>query len=77
MRQGQGNSRYRLHLAGYISPTFGDFSRTMWDGSAEYFITKDISAISELSILQNSTPSGSIIPGTTDVIWTLLLKYNM
>ena len=60
----------KLHLNGMFGPTFGDFSRTLWDASADYLLMKNVTAVADFSILQN--------PGfSTDAIWSLVLKYNM
>lgn len=69
------NARYpllenKLMLSGTISPTFGDFSRMVWDMGADYSIRKDLLASFQLSLFQNSGSS-------TDVIGSLMLKYNM
>ncbi|MGA2622945.1 MAG: hypothetical protein ABSF91_03750 [Bacteroidota bacterium] len=69
------NARYpflenRLMLSGTISPTFGDFNRMVWDMGADYSIRKDLVAAFQLSLFQNSGSS-------TDMIGSLMLKYNM
>jgi hypothetical protein len=68
-------ARYRmfedkLTLNGSIGPTFGDVGRTIWDFGAEYKLMRDVIASTQLSVLQNTGAS-------TDLIWSLMLRYNM
>jgi len=68
-------ARYRLfedklYLSGSLGPTFGDVSRMIWDVGAEYKLMRNVFASTQLSVLQNSGIS-------TDLIWSLILRYNM
>jgi len=60
----------RLRLSCTVSPTFGDFSRMMWDVGADYTLWRDVVTAFQLTLLQNSG-------GSTDVVGSLVLKYNM
>ena len=59
----------KLRLWASVGPTFGDVKRTTFDVGGEYFFYKNLSAAGQLSLLQN--------PGVTDVIWSIMLKYNL
>lgn len=60
----------KLQVFASIGPTFGDAERTMWDIGAEYTIMRNLNASFQLSLFQ--IPSRS-----TDIVWSLMLKYNV
>jgi hypothetical protein len=60
----------RLRFGAMISPTFGDFNRTSYDANAQYNLYANLSLLGDFNVLSN--------PGaSTDVIWSIILKYNM
>jgi hypothetical protein len=60
----------RLRLGAMLSPTFGDFNRTSYDANAQYNLYTNLSLLGDFNVLSN--------PGvSTDVIWSIILKYNM
>jgi hypothetical protein len=60
----------RLLLGGTVSPTFGDIQRTLVDASAQYFITKSVSAQGLMSLYFNTG-------GTNDLIWSIILRLDI
>lgn len=68
-------ARYRmledkLRASAVVSPTFGDLERMMWDLGLEYSLMRNVIAASQFSVLNNTGVS-------TDVIWSVMLRYNL
>ena len=70
-----------LRFTGLIGPTFGDFKRTIFDAGAEYMLIKSVWLVSNLSVMQipdiTNPSTGTVTPSSSDVIWSLILRYNM
>jgi hypothetical protein len=59
----------KMRIWGTVAPTFGSVKRTTFDVGGEYFFYQNLSAFTQISMLQN--------PGVTDLIWSLMLRYNI
>lgn len=66
----------RLQLSGSFSPTFGDIQRVLVDATAQYYVMKNLSVRSQLSLYLNQ--KFYQFPGSTnDVIWSLILRADV
>ncbi len=51
----------RIQLSATVSPTLGDVGRTLLDGGAQYYFTKRISAVADLSLYLNKDRDNDLI----------------
>jgi hypothetical protein len=74
----------KLHLSGIVGPTFGDISRMMFDVSADYLLTKNLTLVGDVNVLANgayTSPIPTVTPVTstassTDLVSSFILRYN-
>jgi hypothetical protein len=75
------NGRYRLledklKISGTVSPTLGDFQRTVLEASLQYLITSNQAAIFQYQFIVNKAMAGSTTSSKNDSYYSLLYRID-